>query len=351
MSLRVGLELVLRIELEFGVWSCVTQNRNILAIYEAFKSWWHYLEGSPTLVDVITDHKNLEYFSTTKLLTQRQARWSKYLSQFNLVIRFWPGWLSTNQMLLLDDGTSTLKREEVIMCQLICTILLMNSSSSPSEPHPYVIQYSELPSPWSSICSTPISNQLSHLIPLSPNISWTHLAIGQWTQMVTSDSTPGSTLRMSTILDYKFFNTSMNTWSLDILDKIGLWISSDATMSGLNSITPLSHMLNCALLVYAQSHRDIVLTDSLNNFQFLNACRTPSPWTSLRSFPDPPDLTQSSSLLTVSLSSQYSSQPLIPSPLRCLQNCLCSIYSQNTESHHMSPPTEVWSSCPHSSAH
>ena len=39
------------------------------------------------------DHKNLEYFSTTKVLTQRQAQWSKYLSQFNLVIRFYPGHL------------------------------------------------------------------------------------------------------------------------------------------------------------------------------------------------------------------------------------------------------------------
>ena len=41
------------------------------------------------------DHKNLEYFSTTKVLIRRQARWSEYLSQFNLVIRFHPGRLST----------------------------------------------------------------------------------------------------------------------------------------------------------------------------------------------------------------------------------------------------------------
>ena len=41
------------------------------------------------------DHKNLEYFSTTKVLTQRQAWWSEYLSQFNLVIRFRPGRLGT----------------------------------------------------------------------------------------------------------------------------------------------------------------------------------------------------------------------------------------------------------------
>ena len=70
-------------------------DKELLAIFEAFKCWQHYLEGSPTLVDVVTDHKNLEYFSTTKLLTWRQARWSEYLSQFNLVIQFRPGKLGT----------------------------------------------------------------------------------------------------------------------------------------------------------------------------------------------------------------------------------------------------------------
>ena len=72
-----------------------THNKELLAIFEAFRVWRHYLEGSGTPVDVVTDHKNLEYFSTTKVLTHRQARWSEYLSQFNLVIRFRPGCLGT----------------------------------------------------------------------------------------------------------------------------------------------------------------------------------------------------------------------------------------------------------------
>ena len=50
-----------------------------------------YLEGSVTLVDVVMDHKNLEYFSTSKVLTHQQAWWSEFLSSFNLVIRFRPG--------------------------------------------------------------------------------------------------------------------------------------------------------------------------------------------------------------------------------------------------------------------
>jgi len=70
-------------------------DKELLAIFEAFQRWRHYLEGSADPVNVITDHKNLEYFCTTKILTRRQARWSEHLSQFNLVIRFRPGCLGT----------------------------------------------------------------------------------------------------------------------------------------------------------------------------------------------------------------------------------------------------------------
>lgn len=68
-----------------------THDKELLAIFDAFRVWRHFLEGSAIPIDVVTDHKNLEYFSTTKVLTRRQARWSEYLSQFNLVIRFRPG--------------------------------------------------------------------------------------------------------------------------------------------------------------------------------------------------------------------------------------------------------------------
>jgi RNase H-like domain found in reverse transcriptase len=69
-------------------------------IFEAFQRWRHYLEGSADPIDVVTDHMNLEYFSTMKLLTHRQARWSEYLSQFNLIICFRPGRLSTKPDIL-----------------------------------------------------------------------------------------------------------------------------------------------------------------------------------------------------------------------------------------------------------
>src|SRR5882724_4935165 len=70
-------------------------DKELLAIFEAFKRWRHYLEGSALPIDVVTNHQNLQYFSMTKILTHRQARWSEYLSAFNLIIRFWPGKLGT----------------------------------------------------------------------------------------------------------------------------------------------------------------------------------------------------------------------------------------------------------------
>jgi hypothetical protein len=67
-----------------------THDKELLAIYEAVQTWQHYFEGSSEAIDIIMDHKNLEYFATTKLLSRRQARWSEFLHQFNLLIHFWP---------------------------------------------------------------------------------------------------------------------------------------------------------------------------------------------------------------------------------------------------------------------
>ena len=68
-----------------------THDKELLAIFEAFKNWCHYLKSPHHTVDVVTDHKNLEYFSTTKVLSRCQACWSEYLSAFNMVVRFCPG--------------------------------------------------------------------------------------------------------------------------------------------------------------------------------------------------------------------------------------------------------------------
>ncbi|KAF9799127.1 hypothetical protein IEO21_10611 [Rhodonia placenta] len=48
-------------------------NKKMLAIIEALYEWRHYLEGLPTQFEIITDHKNLEYWCTSQHLTPRQV--------------------------------------------------------------------------------------------------------------------------------------------------------------------------------------------------------------------------------------------------------------------------------------
>ena len=66
-------------------------DKEMLAIVEAFKQWEHLLKSVQSTVTVWTDHKNLEYFSTTKVLSRRQARWAEHLAEFDFVIIYRPG--------------------------------------------------------------------------------------------------------------------------------------------------------------------------------------------------------------------------------------------------------------------
>src|SRR5258708_38195155 len=44
---------------------------------------------------MVTNHKNLEYFTSSKKLSRRQARWAEFLGQFNMKVRFRPGRLGS----------------------------------------------------------------------------------------------------------------------------------------------------------------------------------------------------------------------------------------------------------------
>ena len=66
-------------------------NKELLAIIKALEEWRPELQGAQQEFDIVTDHKNLEYFTTTKTLNQRQVRWSEFLSQFNFRITYRPG--------------------------------------------------------------------------------------------------------------------------------------------------------------------------------------------------------------------------------------------------------------------
>ena len=68
-----------------------TYNSELLAIIEAFKTWWHYLKGCKHEVLVLTNHNNLRQFMDMKSLSSRQVRLAQELSCYHFQIDYCQG--------------------------------------------------------------------------------------------------------------------------------------------------------------------------------------------------------------------------------------------------------------------
>jgi transposase InsO family protein len=66
-------------------------DKELLAIVDCFKVWRRYCEGAMHTVQVFSDHQNLEYFTTTKVLNRRQARWAQELAGIDFKVFYRPG--------------------------------------------------------------------------------------------------------------------------------------------------------------------------------------------------------------------------------------------------------------------
>lgn len=66
-------------------------DKELLSIVASFQHWRHYLCGSPHIIDVLSDHKNLVFFKDSRFLRPRHARWNLLLSEFNFRISFCAG--------------------------------------------------------------------------------------------------------------------------------------------------------------------------------------------------------------------------------------------------------------------
>jgi len=66
-------------------------DKELFAIVEAFRKWRPELMSIRNQVSVYSDHRSLEYFMSTKVLTAKQVRWMEFLSDFNFKIMFTAG--------------------------------------------------------------------------------------------------------------------------------------------------------------------------------------------------------------------------------------------------------------------
>ena len=76
-------------------------DKEMLAVIRALEQWHHYLEGAKHPVQILTNHKNLEYFMMAQKLNQCQACWSLFLSHFDIKMMHHPGKSSAKPDLLL----------------------------------------------------------------------------------------------------------------------------------------------------------------------------------------------------------------------------------------------------------
>ena len=64
-------------------------DQEMLGTIRALEDWRHFLEGLP--FELVTDHKNIEWWTTACDLNRRQARWSLYISRFDFKVTYRKG--------------------------------------------------------------------------------------------------------------------------------------------------------------------------------------------------------------------------------------------------------------------
>ena len=89
-------------------------DKKLLAIINAFELWKSKLEKTEEPVQVVTDHKNLEYFMSSKFLNRRQARWSEFLSKFNFEIIYRPGSMNNRADVFTRRSGDVFKKKRII---------------------------------------------------------------------------------------------------------------------------------------------------------------------------------------------------------------------------------------------
>ena len=66
-------------EHNYNIW-----DGELLAVIRALTERWHYLQGSPHTVTLLSNHQNLAYFRKPQRLNRRQARWSLLFNEYDL---------------------------------------------------------------------------------------------------------------------------------------------------------------------------------------------------------------------------------------------------------------------------
>ncbi|KAL0150452.1 hypothetical protein M9458_054269 [Cirrhinus mrigala] len=119
-------------------------NRELLAIKLALEEWRHWLEGAKHPFTVLTDHKNLEYLRSAKLLNHRQAQWALFFTRFHFLVTYRPGSQNTKADALSRihepdhpiSSSETVLPTSMIVAPVIWDIMTEISEAQAQDPTP-----------------------------------------------------------------------------------------------------------------------------------------------------------------------------------------------------------------------
>jgi hypothetical protein len=94
-------------------------DKELLAIIHTLKHFQHYIQGSPHVTKILSDHANHKNFTTKQTLTCRQAQWALFLSKYNYTIVLTLGKQNTADMLSwrpdLKEGIATDNADHILL--------------------------------------------------------------------------------------------------------------------------------------------------------------------------------------------------------------------------------------------
>lgn len=109
-------------------------DKELLAI-RALETWRPELQGlrQEDRFEVLTDHRALEYFMSSKKLNARQARWAEFLASFYFVIRYRPGKENTLADVLTRRGDEATLDKKTLHTQTLLKSEYLDPEVNPKE--------------------------------------------------------------------------------------------------------------------------------------------------------------------------------------------------------------------------
>jgi len=100
-------------ELTYGI-----HDKELLAILDSLQKWDTYGKTTVPKITILTNHKNLEYWKTNKVLNLWQARWDEQLANYDFTIKYRPGKLAGKPDILSRESGDSPWEEDMKYWQI-----------------------------------------------------------------------------------------------------------------------------------------------------------------------------------------------------------------------------------------